>query len=237
MAITVGLCDDNPVQIEVLEGYLRDSACAVDLDLVSSTDPVAFLELVRVKQPEMIFLDIDMGAVSGIKLGEEIKALDENVVLVYVTAHEKYAVEAFGVRAFHYLLKPLSREAFGKVLGEGLRLVEKSKAKADGTFVLKTKKEVARLRYDEILCFEKMGHKIRIRLSQRDYFYYGNFTGLLAQLDDASFVQCHQGYIANIAKIRGFRDKTLFLDHGVSLPVSRSYADAVKAVLAEWLFD
>lgn len=237
MAIAVGLCDDNPMQIEVLEGYLRDCAWAGRLDVYSSTDPAGFLEMVRDKRPEVVFLDIDMGETSGIQLGEAIKALDAGVVLIYVTAHEKYALEAFGVRAFHYLLKPLTKEAFDRALGEGLRHLEKSAVKEEPTFTLRTKKEVACLRYEEILYFEKVGHKIRIRAGERDYFYYGNFKGLLVQLDAGFFVQCHQGYIANVAKIRGFRDKTLFLGKGISLPVSRSYCDAVKNVLAERLFE
>ena len=70
MAITVGLCDDNPMQIEVLEGYLRDCAWADRLDVFSSTDPAAFLELVRNRRPEVVFLDIDMGETNGIQLGK-----------------------------------------------------------------------------------------------------------------------------------------------------------------------
>ena len=159
------------------------------------------------------------------------------MVLIYVTAHEKYAMEAFGVRAFHYLLKPLTKEAFDRTLDEGLRHVEKPAVKEEPTFTIRTKKEVASLRYSEILYFEKVGHKIRIHAGERDYFYYGNFKGLLVQLDTGFFVQCHQGYIANVAKIRGFRDKTLFLGKGISLPVSRSYCDAVRNVLAQRLFE
>ena len=237
MVIKVGVCDDNPIQVEVVAGYLRSSSWADQLELIESSDPMAFLNLARKTRPQIVFLDIDMGTVNGIQVGQALKAMDEDLVLVYVTAHEKYAVQAFGVRAFHYLLKPLTRDSLTQVLAEGIAQVKKLAAKKQGAFVVKTKKEVVRLKYDEIYCFEKVGHRIRVRLFERDYFYYGNFTALLKELDATTFLQCHQGYIANISKIRGFKDKTLILDGGISLPVSRSYTDSVKQVLAEWLFD
>lgn len=237
MTMTIGICDDNPAQLDLMNAYLQSSNRAGNLKVFGSTDPAAFLDLVKVKQPQLVFLDIDMGEINGIDLGAEIKALDEDVVLIYVTAHEKYAVKAFSVRAFHYLLKPLTRASFEQVLDEGIKQVEKLAGKRGGSFVVKTKGEVARLKYGEIACFEKVGHRIRIRTAERDYFYYGNFTGLLAQLEEEFFVQCHQGYIANISKIRAFRDRTLFLNGGISLPVSRSYTDQVKRVLSVRLFD
>ena len=81
-----------------------------------------------------------------------------------------------------------------------------------------------------------MGHKIKIHTRERDYYYYDNIVNLLSTIGSDAFIQCHQGYIANISQIRGFRDKTLFLSDNAELPVSRTYADAVKNILAERLF-
>ncbi|MGE4354819.1 MAG: LytR/AlgR family response regulator transcription factor, partial [Oscillospiraceae bacterium] len=104
------------------------------------------------------------------------------------------------------------------------------------TLTIRNKGETVSLRYDNIYYFEKAGHRISVHTTAGDYNFYGKFVALLAEIDPGCFVQCHQGYVANIGKIRAFRDKTLFLEGDISLPVSRSYTDTVKNILAERLF-
>jgi DNA-binding LytR/AlgR family response regulator len=216
---------------------LNNNQRADAFDVIKSTDPEEFLELLRNKKPQLVFLDIDMGWTNGIRLGEKIKALYEDTVLVYITAYEKYALEAFGVRAFHYLLKPLTREKFNEVLEECVRHIEKVESvEAVKTLTIRTKKEIVCLNFDDIIYFEKIGHRIKLHTRERIFYYYDNFANLLDVLDPGSFLQCHQGYIANVSMVRGFRDKILFLEGEISLPVSRSYTDAVKNMLAERLF-
>lgn len=236
MTITIGICDDNPRQVRLLSQYLNGNHRADEFDIIQSTDPEEFLELLLGKKPHLVFLDIDMGRTSGIRLGKQIKALYEDTVLVYITAYEKFALDAFGVRAFHYLLKPLTGETFNKVLEEGIRHIENAQAKAGKTLTFKTKKEVVRLDLSEIAYFEKIDHKIKIHTRERDFYYYDNFANLLNTLGPAAFVQCHQGYIVNVSMIRGFRDRTLFLDGGIELPVSRSCTDTVNKALTDQLF-
>ena len=226
--LAIGVCDDNPGQVGLLIQYINGHQRAGDFDIIASTDPEEFLELLVDKKPQLVFLDIDMGQTSGIRLGEKIKALYENTVIVYITAHEQYALEAFGVRAFHYLLKPLTRDQFNEVLEEGIRHIEKASAKTEKTLTVKTKKEVVSLKLSDIIYFEKTGHSIKIHTLHRDLSYYDNFKNLLAMLGADTFIQCHQGYIVNTSRITGFRDKTLYLDEHSELPVSRTYTDAVK---------
>jgi len=106
----------------------------------------------------------------------------------------------------------------------------------DKSFSVQIKGEFICLPYNDILYFEKIGHRIKIHTSERDIYYYGNIQQLSGKLDGSYFLQCHQGYIANMYKIRSFREKTLFLENNLELPVSRSYAEAVRDALAKRLF-
>jgi len=108
--------------------------------------------------------------------------------------------------------------------------------KTDKKISIQNKGELLNLPYRDICYFEKIGHQIKIHMLFREVMYYNNFTSLLAGLDGDAFVQCHQGYIANVDKIRAFRDNTLFLDGNVQLPVSRTFAEQVKEVLKKHLF-
>ena len=159
MAITIGVCDDNPEQVGVLIQYIRSHHGADWLDVIESTNPETFMVLLQDKKPQIVFLDIDMGGINGISVGERIKTLYKDVVLVYVTAHEKYALEAFDVRAFHYLLKPLTRKRFDEVLEEALKHIEKAPVKSDKTLMIKIKKEVVCLNYGDVVYFENWAIK------------------------------------------------------------------------------
>lgn len=237
MAFIIGICDDSAEQVALLLKFLGDYPRNNGFGIVQSTEPSAFLAELAAKKPELVLLDIDMGETNGIELGEQIKALYPDAVVIYITAHEKYALEAFRVRAFHYLLKPLTKDNFIRVLDEALEHIRsKAPEEPEKVFSLQIKGEFVSIPYSDIFYFEKIGHRIKIQTSQREVYYYGKLQELTEQLDGASFLQCHQGYIVNADKIRSFREKTLFLEKGPELPVSRSYVEPVRDALAKRLF-
>jgi DNA-binding LytR/AlgR family response regulator len=237
MAYTIGICDDCIEQVELLESFLNISGEQGEFHVVHASEPEVFLETLKTVRPDLVFLDIDMDGMNGIELGEKIRELYENTVLIYITGYEKYAFAAFQLRAFHYLLKPVTMEQFRQILSEALTHIQKEDAgKTEKALSVQNKGEMLALPYRDIYYFEKIGHKIKIRALSREVTYYGNFNSLLAELDGDAFVQCHQGYIANVEKIRAFRDKSLLLDGGITLPVSRTFAEQVRHMLEKHLF-
>ena len=238
MALTIGICDDCSEQIELLKGYLARLENGRPITIVCSVHPEEFWAELKRNRPDLVFLDVDMHELNGIRLGERIKEEYKTTVIIYITAYEEFALEAFRVRAFHYLLKPLTEEKFARVFDEAVALCRE---KANGTtvkksFVVQRKDETLYLDYDEIQYFEKVGHKIKVHAGQRAIDYYGNFIKLLEGIDPDFFVKCHQGYIVNIDKIRSYRDKTLFLEGNLAIPVSRSYVPLIHAILAKKMF-
>ena len=184
-----------------------------------------------------MFLDIDMEGMNGIDLGAKIKEIYESAVLVYITGYKKYAFEAFQLKAFHYLLKPVTKERFCQVLCEALAHIQKADAGKDQmTFSVQVGGKLLSFYCSDICYFEKIGHQIKIHTSSRDIYYYGNLSDVLDELDGEAFMQCHQGYIANVDKVMAFQNKTLFLDGDEKLPVSRTFAEQVREVLKKRLF-
>jgi len=237
MTWKVGICDDNPLQVELIKKYVQKYDWKDDICVLDSTNPDDFLDQVEALIPHLVFLDIDMGKVSGIDLGEAIREIDKNIVIVFVTAYEKYAYEAYQTRAFHYLMKPILPEKFNAVLDEVIAHIKRLTIPLENkSFVVKTKKEIVCIECNDIYYFEKIGHKIRVCAESRDVFFYDNFCTLIETIDPNHFVRCHQGYIVNIGKVRGLKNKTLFLSNDFELPVSRTYMNDIKLVLNEKLF-
>jgi DNA-binding LytR/AlgR family response regulator len=239
MALTIGICDDCREQIELLRKYLRRLEDGAGLKVISSSDPEEFLAMLKTNQPDLVFLDVEMNAMDGIQLGEKIRAQYQSAIIIYITAYEAYALEAFRVRAFHYLLKPLSEERFIKAFQEAVASFKKSVPAKTGDkfFTVRKKAETIRIAYDDINYFEKIGHKIKVHTETGGIEFYGKFGKLLTEIDLEFFIRCHQGYIVNGAKIRGYRDKSLILAGNIRIPVGRFYIVNIKEMLENRLFD
>lgn len=109
----VVIVDDEPAGRRALR-----ECCAAhpDLDVIGEYgDPRAALESLRAQPPQLLFLDIEMDTLSGIEIA---RALDPATLplIVFVTAYDQYALEAFEVSAIDYLLKPFDEERFGRML-------------------------------------------------------------------------------------------------------------------------
>lgn len=236
MKLTVGVCDDCEEQIDLIKNYLVTFRDKSKTKIISSTSPARFFSELQNCKPNLVFLDIDMAEIDGIKLGKKIKETYNDAVIIYITAYEKYALEAFRVRAFHYLIKPVTVEKFSEVFKEALLLLKKGNDE-DKYFKVKKKGEYINLNYNDIYYFEKIRHKVKIITKNGVISFYGTFKNLQQKLDMNYFVRCHQGYIVNISKIRAYRDQMLSLADGKrKIPVSRSNIKEVKEMMGKRLF-
>lgn len=113
------IVDDDKSAIRILTDHIQEFP---NLKIVKTyTRPVqALSELSRDQNVDLIFLDIDMPGMSGIQLAENLQSMTPNII--FTTAHDKFAVKAFDVRAKDFLLKPIALETFAtkvnKVINE-----------------------------------------------------------------------------------------------------------------------
>ncbi len=238
MTINIGICDDCREQIRLIERQLKKMDNVNINSVLSSDSPDVFLDKLEYFEPDILFLDIEIGNVSGIDIAEKVKLKYPHLIIIFITGHEKYAIQAFQLRAFHYLLKPITEVKFKMVVKDAVDVLEKQRnSSISKLFVIRKRGEVLSLKYGEILYFEKTGRKIKVHLKDHFIEYNGNFNELLNEIDNGFFIRCHQGYIANISKIIGFKEKRLLMNDCMDLPVSRSYMEKVRLTLANKLFN
>lgn len=112
--INVAIIDDEILAISLLENIIKDM---VDVNVVGKfTSFAEGLDQIEKLNPDVIFLDIEMPGENGIRVAEWINEMDKKIDIVFVTAYDQYALEAFGVHAVDYLLKPVARERLEKTL-------------------------------------------------------------------------------------------------------------------------
>lgn len=106
--------DDEPLSAELIKRYLEEGG-EVSVECVLN-NPLLVMDEVKRKKPDVVFLDIEMPQRSGLEIAEEITMLDVDVEIVFITAFNAYAVEAFKVNALDYLMKPVQMLELKRVI-------------------------------------------------------------------------------------------------------------------------
>ncbi|MDE6911948.1 MAG: response regulator [Lachnospiraceae bacterium] len=106
--------DDEEIMLYQLGTTLR--SIRPDAEVFSFTWPDDALEAARQERMDAAFLDIEMGAMTGLELAVKLKEINPGISIIFVTGYRKYALDAFGVHATGYLLKPVTKEALEREL-------------------------------------------------------------------------------------------------------------------------
>ncbi len=202
--------------------------------------------MIEKEAPDLIFLDVQMPELDGFGVVEAL-GTDARPVIVFVTAHDKFALRAFEIHAVDYLLKPFDRERFQKALR---RALEQVKHRESSTLIERQAAVIASLKTpptDERLAVKSGGHVVWVKLDEVDWIGSADnyaelhvgakshlmretLAALEARLDPNKFVRISRSIIVNAKRIKEL--KRLFyggceitLQSGTKLTLSRRYRD------------
>jgi two-component system response regulator AlgR len=113
------VCDDEPLARERLSRMVQEAGHTVVAQAINGLDA---LEKVRQYQPDILFLDVRMPEMDGIRCAEALSCLESPPAVIFVTAFDQHAIDAFRTQAIGYLLKPVNRNDLADVLGRAGRL-------------------------------------------------------------------------------------------------------------------
>lgn len=238
--LIVAICDDEIRQINIIKEFLAHELTDMEYTVIEADSGERLLELCEEVMPDLVFLDIEMKDLNGIETGKVMRERNKDAVIAFVTGFRDFALQAFEIRAFDYIIKPLTKQKFGVFIRDAKRRLEEIKLRneKDGSLIVKLKTEMISIGFDEILFIEKSGHQIIIHLKQdENVAYYGSFRELMPKLAKGSFVQCHQGYIVNINHVASYKERSLVIEGEAGVvPVSKSNVKSVKDAIERRLF-
>lgn len=121
--------DDEPLALELIKNY---TAKFPELELLHTfDDAISGAEFIRSTPVDLLFVDINMPDITGLDL---VRSLDERPIIIFTTAHKKFAIDGFELDAIDYLLKPISFERFSKAVGKAIEYARyKNKAENQAT--------------------------------------------------------------------------------------------------------
>lgn len=189
---------------------------------------------------DLVFLDIDMPGIGGMRLAELLGDADERPQVVFVTAYEKYAVDAFGVDAVDYLLKPVRLDRLQRALDKARERVRASDAppRTLTRISVEDRGEYRVVPLEDVLFFESEEGIVVLQTTDARYITEFSLKFLEQKLDPKMFFRSHRGYIVRLDAITsiapwGAGTYRLVLDRerDLGVPLARSRAADLKSLI------
>ena len=252
MPFTALLVDDEPLAREGLRILLaRDPDVSAVHEARNGQEAV---EAIRALRPDLVFLDVQMPEMDGFAVAQEVGAAQMPAV-VFVTAHDKYAIQAFEINAIDYLLKPVTEERFAKALARAkarLEIRPADEAKRQILSLLETiaspQRPVKRLAVrsagktvfvdiEDIDWMEAAENYVQLHVGRAEHLLHVTMNTLEKSLDPGLFLRIHRSVIVNVRRIKELEpvmhgEYVITLANGVRLQSGRMYSEKLKAFAA-----
>jgi two-component system, LytTR family, response regulator AlgR len=235
------IVDDEPLAVERMQVIC---AKLPELAVVgTASDGAAALRLVEALSPDLLLLDMTMPQVDGLSVARELSRKANPPALIFVTAHEDFAVEAFDLEAVDYVLKPVNAERLGRAVARAE--TRRGRVAASGTdwleeFWVPHRSELLRIEASQVERIDAERDYVRLHVGGaegqgRSYLLLQTIAGLEARLDPGRFIRIHRSTILRRDCIRRLRHEGLGvwsveLACGDALRIGRTYLRKVKAM-------
>ena len=233
--IVIGVCDGEQTVRSLLASFVSryHSENGTEIQLLSYSTGEKLLKNYLLDL-DLIFLEIPLRKVSGLKIAEHIKKYDKRVRIVFLTTVLSYVLEASEVGASNYLLKPLSYEKFSK---EIRRALEQRQNIEDCYFLEQNRHGLHKVYFNEVRYIETSGKATLIHTSDADIPSNRQMKLFEQMFANAPMVRCHAGYIVNLRYFQKLADSTLILTDGTRIPVSRNRRTLVLSQIQHFYGD
>jgi two-component system response regulator LytT len=193
-------------------------------------------------KPDFIFLDIQLPDLTGLQVAELIREMELGVEIVFVTAYDHFAIEAFKLRAFHYILKPYELEDLRQVFvmygKEMNQKVKSPKVPSTPKLAIEIEDDIKYLSPKDIVYIVKEGRSVVIHTAKEKYEAQYTLQQLEEKLGPYSIIRTHKSYLVNLEHVKEMRawfngSYNVYMDDPSRsiVPVSRNYVKELRLKL------
>lgn len=230
----IAVCDDELPVLESIEKYIGDYWVAFHVDFSIEIFQDGNKLLNSTSQFDLIFLDIEMPEINGIETARKIRLNDKDIKIVYVTSYSGYALQAFAVHPFDFIVKPVTQENIFHILNEYLDYA--SQQKPSVMIELRSIVGSIMLNLDEIIAFEYVDNrKLKVYITEKQYEIKGSITEIRQMIQSDSFTSPHKSFIINMKYVKRLSNFIIYMHGGIEIPVAQKKLKEFKAELNHYL--
>lgn len=202
--IKIAIVEDEQLYAKQLHEYLRkyekENGEVIEVTIYSDGDQI--VEKYQ-SQYDIILMDIEMKFMDGMSAAEEIRKIDTEVVIIFITNMTQYAIRGYAVDALDYVLKPVSYFALSQRLNRAIGRMRKRESKM---IMVNMKGGIVRLNIANIYYIESQGHTLILHTILGDYETSGTMKEMESKLLGMNFCRGNKGYLINLQHVDGISD-------------------------------
>lgn len=221
--LEIAICDDDVETVAYIEKLIEDLSTNVNKEVNTEVffDGGSLINYInRIKKYDLIYLDIEMKHQNGIDVAKEIRKIDKKTLIIYVTSYESFAKEAFEVRAFRFITKPINIEIFKRYFHAALKEIEVQPI----YFQYQYNKISYRILIEEIMYFQSDRRVTYIVTEQKNEKCYYKLNDIEKKLCDMNinFYRTHQSFLVNPKYVVKYTYNQMELRDGTTLTISEN---------------
>ena len=223
----IAVCDDNRELLEAAAEHLRTYFEKEEIVLSLFEDGETLLDSVKNKNClyQLAILDIELGEMNGIEVGDELNRLLPDCQIIYLTGYLDYAPEVYSTRHTYYVYKPTMEKHLPLALEKAVAALEEL---IHGRLVLPQKGEQLVLEKQTILYIERRLRTTTIYTTGEAAVTALPLDELLEMIGLPAFLRCHNSFAVNLDHAAAFRRESFLMKDGKIIPISHSYYAAVR---------
>lgn len=235
----VGIIDDEPLARMELSYLLKQTSQVSEIFEGDSIEEA--FQLILVHQPDLLFLDIHLTDESGLDLANRLRKVPNAPLIIFATAYDNHAVEAFEVNALDYVLKPFEQERINRAIEKAANALEQKrpiehsekKEQSSGKLTIETDERIYLIAYKDIYYCEVQGKETTIYTKKGRFTCHSTLSSIEKLLPSSTFLKVHRAFIINQDEIKEIQPwfnhtyQVTMVNDG-KVPVSRSYLKEFK---------
>lgn len=228
----VAIVEDEKESAEKLRTFLErfGRECGEQFNIAHYPDAVAFLSEEH-KKFDLVFMDIELPDVDGMEAAKRLRKTDPDVMIVFVTNMAQYAIKGYEVRAFDFIVKPVSYGNFSVKLRGAMDVLRAR----DGKYVWVSNMDgKLRLHTSAIKYVEVVQHMLIYHTTDGDIKASGSLNALETELADEPFALCNRCYFVNLRHVTAVRQFDVYLGNE-KLQISRLKRASFMSALNDFL--
>lgn len=206
--IKVAIVDDEPLAREIIKGYLVDRD---DIELVAECENgLECIKFLSTQAVDLLFLDIQMPKIDGFEM---LEVIEQHPEIIFSTAFDQYAIQAFEKNAIDYLLKPYSKERFNSAVSKAIVRIQSQQKPATyiqpeqlqktiERIIVRSGSKIILIPVDDIFYFESNDDYVLIHAKNGRFIKDQTMKFLETNLPKKNFIRVHRWFIANINYIK-----------------------------------